>query len=129
LKKPLVALVVLFVLGVSAAFVAGARVGVDEFLYADAQYRASILAWQLAALRAGKPEAVVERMEEALDSELAAHGRHLESRLAWLWPDLKPKDESAIREAVDYRLSHPFKEPDSDGWVKQYRDKVLTHYR
>lgn len=52
MKKAII-LSIVSVLGLAGAFVLGARVGVSEFLYADAQYRAAILAWQLHSLRAG----------------------------------------------------------------------------
>ena len=124
MKKAIVIAVVL-VLGLAGAFVLGARVGGNELLYADAQYKTAILAWQLHNLRSGKADAVIARMEASLDAELARHGKHLESRLAWLWPDLRADDESAIRDGVSYRLAHPREADDS---VKQLREKVLVHY-
>jgi hypothetical protein len=114
----------IFLAALFAAFVAGARVGVTEFLYADAQYKAAILAWQLSALRAGKPAEVMQRMESSLDLELGRHGRYLDSRLTWLWPDMKADNDDPILDGVYYRLSHPHTESEAD----LYRDKVLTRY-
>jgi len=133
-KKLTVILVSIALLaGLSAGFVIGARVGVDEFLYADAQYKAAILAWQLEALHAQKTPLVVTGLETALNAELARHGRYMESRLAWLWPDMRPEDERAIGGAGDYRIAHPFEEPDesTEGQriMKEYRNKVIEHYR
>ena len=110
--KKLIIFLVVFLVGISAAFVAGTRVGVSEFLYADAQYKASILATQLKALRAGKTEPVIVGMEISLNGELANHGRYMETHLAWLWPELRPKDDQAIRNAVAYRMTNPYEGPD-----------------
>jgi hypothetical protein len=126
MKKPLIVFAFVFAIGVSAAFVLGARVGGSELLYADAQYKAAILAWQLHNLRSDRSAAVMARMEASLDSELARHGKYMESRLAWLWPDLKPDDDAAIRDGVSYRLAHPHEAEDD---VKQLREKVLVHYK
>lgn len=126
MRKPLVVFALVFVVGVAAAFVAGARVGGNELLYADAQYKAAILAWQLHHLRNGRSDAVIERLENALDTELARHGQYLDSRLAWLWPDLRSDDEAAIRDGVTYRLGHPH-EAEED--VRADRDRVLVRYR
>jgi len=132
-KKLTVILVSIALLaGLSAGFVIGARVGVDEFLYADAQYKAAILAWQLDALQAKKDGPVITQMETALNAELARHGRYMESRLTWLWPDMRAADDRPIGEAVDYRIAHPFEEPDEfapEPIQKQYRNKVIEHYR
>lgn len=125
MKKAII-IAVVFALGLAGAFVLGARVGGNELLYADAQYKTAILAWQLHNLRSGKADAVIARMEASLDAELARHGKYLESRFAWLWPDLRADDESAIRDGVSYRLAHPHEADDS---VKQLREKVLVHYR
>lgn len=142
---------VVFLVGIAAAFVLGARVGVTEFLYADAQYKASILAYQLEALRAGKPAIVITGMETSLNGELANHGKYMESRLTWLWPDLRSEDDRPIMNAVAYRIAHPYDEPDEskpESWnpgadmnsqfvkdtiegqriMNSYRDKVLRHY-
>lgn len=126
MRKSLVIFAVVFAIGVAAAFVAGARIGGNELLYADAQYKAALLAWQLHNLRNGRSAAVITRLENSLDAELARHGKYLESRLTWLWPDLKAGDEAAIRDGVTYRLSYPH-EAEED--VKADRDKVLVRYR
>jgi hypothetical protein len=50
----------------------------------------------------------------------------MDSRLAWLWPDLKSDDDAAIRDGVTYRLAHPY---EGDEEMKQHRDKVLIRYK
>ena len=101
-------LVIVFVTG----FLTGARVGMYQFLLADAQYKASILSAEIKRLKAGKVASIVEAMEINLDSELANHGRYMESHFTWLFPELIPKDDQAIRRAVAYRLSNPVAGPD-----------------
>jgi hypothetical protein len=124
--KKAITIAVVSVVGLAGAFVLGARVGVSEFLYADAQYKTAILAWQLHNLHAGRSAPVIARMEKSLDDELARHGKYMESRLAWLWPDLRADDEAAIRDGVSYRLAHPH---EADDGVKELREKVLVHYK
>ena len=102
----------MLLLGLSIGFIAGARTGSYEFVLADAQYKASILAFQLKALRAGKPESVIVGKEISLDGELPSHGRYMESHLKWVWPELQAKDDKAIRNAVAYRLANPYEAPD-----------------
>lgn len=110
--KKLIIFVVVLLVGISAAFVIGARVGVSEFLYADAHYKASILATQLRALRAGKPDAIIASMEISLNAELANHGKSMESHFTWFWSDLKSKDDRPARNAVTYRMANPYEGPD-----------------
>jgi hypothetical protein len=111
MKKALAFLVV-FIVGVALGFPIGARVGLWEFMLADAQYKASILSTQINSLKAGNPEPIIGGMEISLNGELAKHGQYMESNLWWLWPELKPKDDQPIRRAVAYRLSNPYQGPD-----------------
>jgi hypothetical protein len=109
-----------FVAGVLVGAAVGSRVGTYEFLLADAQYKASILSSELKSIKAGKLEPVLVSKEISLDGELAFHGRYLESRLSWLWPELWSPDDEPIRRAVAYRLANPFEGPDlskSEGWI------------
>src|SRR5882672_10937111 len=111
MKMALVVLVV-FLVGIVVGFPIGARVGLWEFTLVDAQYKASILSTEIKAIKAGKTDPVVIGMEISLNAELAKHGQYMESYLSWLWPDLKPKDDRAIRRAVAYRLANPYQGPD-----------------
>jgi hypothetical protein len=101
-------LVIVFVTG----FLMGTRVGMYQFLLADAQYKASILSAEIKQLKAGKVASIIDAMEINLDSELANHGRYMESHFTWLFPELIPKDDQVIKRAVAYRLSNPFVSPD-----------------
>jgi hypothetical protein len=112
-------LLLVFLLGILVGVPIGARVGVWEFLLADAQYKASILAAELKSIKAGKAEPVVTGMEISLNAELAKHGEYMDSRLRWLWPRLRPNDDRPIRHAVAYRLANPYQGPDltkSENW-------------
>jgi hypothetical protein len=149
--KKVLAFLGVFVLGVVVGFPIGARVGLWEFMLADAQYKASILSTELRSIKAGRTEPIVIGKEISLNAELAKHGQYMESRLSWLWPELKPKDDQPIRRAVAYRLANPYQGPDHtkpENWnpgvdmesefVKQviegqrieerYVRKVLEHY-
>src|SRR4051812_1399769 len=110
MKKALIFLVV-FLVGIVVGFPIGARVGGWEFSLADAQYKASILSMQIQRIKAGKTDPV-DVLEGWLDEELIKPGQYMESRLSWLWPDLKPQDDRAIRRAVAYRLANPSPGPD-----------------
>ena len=95
-----------------AAFLLGTRVGVSQFLLSDARYRASILSGELKLIKAGKVHVIADAKEIELDGELANHGRYMESHFAWLFPELIPKDDQAIRRAVAYRLENPYEPVD-----------------
>lgn len=99
-------------LGLVGGFFVGSRVGTYEHALADAQYKASVLAYELRALKAGKSEPIVTTKEISLNGELANHGRYMESNFGWLWPQLRSSDESPIRRAVAYRLENPYRMPD-----------------
>src|SRR5215467_9231958 len=101
-----------FTVGLAFGFPAGTRVGVSEFMLADAQYKASILSAQIKAIKSGKVEPVLAAMEISLNAELAMHGQYMDSHLSWLWPELRSKDDAAIRRAVAYRLANPYQGPD-----------------
>jgi hypothetical protein len=151
MKKTL-AFVAVSLLGLAVGFVVGAKVGVWEFLLADAQYKASILSTQLTSIKAGKTEPIIVGLEISLNGELARHGQYMESHFSWLWPELKSKDDLPIRRAVAYRLANPYQVVDHtkpENWnpgvdmqsdfvkdviegqriQERYIHKVLEHYR
>lgn len=101
-----------FAVGLAFGFPVGTRVGVSEFMLANAQYEASILSAQIKAIKSGKVEPVLTAMEISLNAELANHGRYMDSHLSWLWPELRSKDDRSIRSAVAYRLANPYQSPD-----------------
>jgi len=142
MKKLLLATAV-FVLGAVVGVAAGVRMGVWEFVIADAQYKASILVSEIQQIKRGRAQSLVGVKEVELNGELARHGQYLESRLWWLLPELRSKDEAAIRRAVAYRLANPYQMPEiprrdddfsrqvAEGLQRQdeYLRKVLEHYR
>lgn len=110
--KKTVLVAALFLAGLAIGFGMGARVGTYQHGLADAQYKASILAFQLQALKAGKPEPALAGMEISLSGEIANHGRYMDSHLKWLWPEMMSEDDQPIRRAVAYRLANPYELPD-----------------
>lgn len=149
--KKLLAFVGVFALGIAVGLPIGARFGLWEFKLAEAQYKASILASQIQALRAGKVQPIISGMEITLNSELAMHGRYMESSFWWLWPELQSEDETSIRRAVAYRNANPYRGVDhtkAENWApgvdmnsglakaviegqrieEHYLRKVLDHY-
>jgi len=94
------------------AFWFGARVGVEEFQLADAKYRASIRAFEIERLQRQDVETIESSMQIDLNFQLANHGRYLQSHWNWLWPELESATDSEIRRAVQFRIAHPFEEPD-----------------
>jgi hypothetical protein len=110
--RQVILIAVVFAAGIAVGVPIGARVGLWEFMLADAQYKASLLTTDIKAIKAGKTEPVVTGMEIALNAELAKHGQYMESYLWWLWPELRSSDDGPIRRAVSYRLANPFEGPD-----------------
>jgi hypothetical protein len=98
---------VAFVLG----FFSGSRIGVSEFLKADAQYKASILAHQIIGLKGPRRDDILEAMEISLNGELANHGKYMESYWTWLRYELHRTNEP-IEFAANYRKNNPYEAPD-----------------
>lgn len=94
------------------AFWFGARVGVREFQLADAKYRASIVAHKLGQLQRQDFASVESGMQIELNSQLANHGRHLQSKWRWMWPELESATDGEIRYAAKFRIENTFEEPD-----------------
>jgi len=110
--RKVIVITTVFASGLAVGVAIGARVGLWEFMLADAQYKASLLASDIKAIKAGDRERVVTSMEISLNAELAKHGEYIESHLWWLWPELRSRDNSPIRSAVSYRLANPYEGPD-----------------
>lgn len=90
----------------------GLRTGAQEFQFADAQYKASIVAFQLERLSGGDIATLDTLMQIELDYQLALHGEYLDSNWRWMWPEAASPTDREIKHAVNYRLHHPFTEPD-----------------
>jgi hypothetical protein len=110
--KKVIVIAAVFATGLAVGVPIGARVGLWEFVLADAQYKASLLASDIKSIKAGDSERAVTAMEISLNAELAKHGQYLESHLWWLWPELRSGDDRPIRTAVSYRLASPYVGPD-----------------
>jgi hypothetical protein len=97
------------VLALSGSFLAGTRIGAASHYLADTEYKASLTSGYLRLIEEG-PVGVgtLKEIKEAeLDTYLADHGRHMKSPFKWLWPGMIPEDDTGIRLAVAYRISHP----------------------
>jgi hypothetical protein len=90
----------------------GSRIGVQQFEFADAKYKASILAFQLQALKRQNMSTLETGMQIELNTRLAQHGEYLESNWKWLWPELHSETDREIKGAVKFRLENPYSEPD-----------------
>ena len=120
-----IALIFLFIIVSSIiSFISGARIGANEFSYWNAQYQASILVYEIQALKNHKSEELVEAKEIMLNGELANHGRYLNSSLNWFWTGY-PRDDEPIKRVVDYRLRNPYKDPDVTDTTKWNTDVDL----
>jgi hypothetical protein len=94
------------------AFWFGARVGVEEFQYADAKSRAAIVTFQLEKIQRQDIAALESGMQIELNLHLADYGRYLQSNWKWLWPEADSSGDRAIRHAAMFRVAHPFEGPD-----------------
>ena len=105
-----------YIFGLVIVFFAGLKLGFYlapiEYLYRDAQYKSSILAFEIRALKSGKIDTIIESKEISLDGELANHGSYLKSNLSWLLPTIEGEDNKAISHAVKYRTENPYTGPD-----------------
>src|SRR5262249_19698985 len=110
--RKVIVIAAVFATGLAIGALIGARVGVWEFTLADAQYKASLLASDIKAIKAGNNERVLTAMEISLNAELAKHGEYMDSYLWWLWPELRSSDDHPIRSAASYRLANPYEGPD-----------------
>jgi len=102
------------VLLISAGFLAGIFFGFRqapiEFINWDSQFKASLLAYEIQRLKAGKIDTAVALKEIELDGQLAQFGRHLDSKYFWLMElalSIPPNDKTAIRNASTYRKQNP----------------------
>lgn len=119
MRKKTMRAILLGVLLLSLGFVSGTYFGFrqapNEFVYWDSQFQASILAYEIQRLKAGKIDSTVAVKEIELDGQLAQFGRHLESKYFWiaeLARSMPPNDEKAIRNAATYRRKNPHTGPD-----------------
>ena len=101
---------IVLITGLFIGFYFGFKKGPEEFLYWDAQYKASLLAFELEALKAGNIDGEIENKERSLNSELADHGRYLNSKYGWLFHHFTGRefDPKYIKKAVEYRLENPY---------------------
>ncbi len=100
------------ILALAISFYVGSRIGAREHILADSQYRAALAVANLHRIEKGQIEDLKDIFEIELNAHMARHGDYLDSQFKWLWPQLQPETPRAIKTAVDYRIEHPFQEPD-----------------
>lgn len=96
-------------IGVLAGFIVGVHQGVEQFHLLDSSAKASLLTYELQALRAGKVEAIIKSKEIELDGAVVGFARFQASGHGWLfWPRDVQRDHRRYMEHVaSYRRQHP----------------------
>jgi hypothetical protein len=107
--KFLLAVVVAAGLGAVTGFILGVRIGVWQFGLLDSSAKASVLTYELRALRAGQVEKIIRTKEIALDGEVAMFCQFLEDGHPLLfWPYNQYFDTTKYMGTVaDYRTQYP----------------------
>jgi hypothetical protein len=101
----LIAITVSFAVGLRT----GATVGVEQFAKMDSSARASVLASELQALRAGNVGKIIEAKEIEVDSNVVNAIEFQKSGMPWLfWPnDLAWNHERSLGYVAQYRKQYP----------------------
>jgi hypothetical protein len=105
MKNILLTLLGIVVLGLT--FVIGARVGTQAHLQADAQYKASIAAYNLKALDSNKLDNLRISLEFNVDDNLWLHAQGINNPFLILWPELTNNGNSSLKNAAEYRFQNP----------------------
>ena len=99
------------VVGCAGSFLWGTRVGVDTHAYADAQYQAALLTYEIGYLQQGKIDQLKELKEIDLNAKLAYYYIYEHGISRWLWPELASPDRKQIIFAATYRKNNPYHDP------------------
>lgn len=113
---------ILWIVSLMFSFYLGTNIGVKEYLLVNSQYKAAFTASQLRMIEAGRIDEHKEILEIELNGHIARHGDYLDSKMKWLWPQLKAETPRAINSAVEYRISHPYQDPDLADPKNRLRD-------
>jgi len=91
------------------AFIAGAHVGFYQWWLLDSSVRATMLAGELRALRAGNSDKLIPMKEIELDTAIVDAFRFQESGQSWIfWPMAKSFEHARyLRSVAEYRKQHP----------------------
>ena len=113
--------ILIFIIGFASGTYFGFVKAPHEYQYWNSQYKASLLAFELEALKNGRNLQPLKEIE--LNSELAYFGKYMESNFSWVFPYLTgiEFDPKSIKKAVEYRVNNPFHNPDlssPDSWKK-----------
>lgn len=128
---PLAALILL------VTFIAGVRVGVQQFYFMESSVKAELLTGELKVIRAGNAEKLIEGKEISLDGEIVRALKFQESGHSWmLYPlSVKYDHEKYLHSVALYRKSHPPVTPTITGFggdeehqneMKNYQAEVAS---
>jgi hypothetical protein len=95
--------------GTVCGFLLGVRVGVWQFGLLDSSAKASLVTYELQALRAGQTDKIVRAKEISLDGEVLMFCRFLEEGYPWLfWPQNHYFDHARhMKHVANYRKQYP----------------------
>lgn len=98
-----------FVFSFTAGLYAGVIVGVDQFLKMDSSAKASVLTYQLRALRGGHVDKIIQAKEIEVDDNVVSALAFQESGMPWLfWPYMGAWDHARyLRNVAEYRKEYP----------------------
>ena len=121
--------VVIFILGLALGAYFGFKKAPEEYIFWNSQFNASVLAYELEALKSEGSETILWSKELDLNSELANYGKYLESNFKWIFPFLTgiEHDPKHIGKAISYRIDNPFDMPKistTEGWVSPHKPKT-----
>jgi hypothetical protein len=107
--KCVFALLIGVVIGGTAGFFFGAQAGVWEFFLLDSSAKASLLTYELRALRAGETGKIILSKEIELDGDVVNFAHFLEEGHPWvLWPAGGYRDhDKFMRQVALYREAYP----------------------
>jgi hypothetical protein len=110
LARTVIIAVVAGAIGLVSGFAVGVREGVTQFFLLDSTARASLITFELQALRKDNVETIIEAKEIELDGEVVRATELLREGRPWIfWPSFEyERDHTRYLEKVaSYRQEHP----------------------
>ena len=108
--------VICLLIGLASGFVTGVRVGVYEHMLLNGAVKASLLAGELRALRAGNVDGIIRLKELELDGEIASYALFRDGGHPWIfWPISEHfEHDRYMKNVAGYRRIHPPVTQDSE---------------
>ncbi len=110
LARTILIAVVAGVIGLVGGFVVGVRDGVSQFFLLDSTAKASLLTFELQALREGNVKTIIEAKEIELDGEVVRATELLRAGRPWIfWPNYEYErdHERYLKRVASYRQEYP----------------------